>query len=314
MVDEFKLIGRFFAPLERDDPALVVGNGDDGAVFTPRPGTHCVAVMDTLVSGRHFPTGLAADSVGYRAMAVNLSDLAAMGAVPRFATLALTLPSADEGWLEAFARGMREAMATESLSLIGGDTTQGPLSITVHLIGEISGDPLTRGGALPGHVVAVTGTLGDAAGGLALMLADGSATDEAMVGAKLSAETDAAERLRRRFVRPASRVELGAKLRGIASAAIDISDGLVADAGHLAAASQCAIEIDANRVPLSQDLLALHEVSSARNLALSGGDDYELLLALPRDRIDQATRLAAQCECSLSVIGEVISGSASRSS
>ncbi|MGR8921858.1 MAG: thiamine-phosphate kinase [Gammaproteobacteria bacterium] len=264
-MDEFDLIERYFARLGavRDD--VLLGVGDDGAVLSSG-GRDIAVVTDTLVSGRHFPVDMAAADVGYRAAAVNLSDLAAMGAAPCWATLALTLPAADAAWLDGFAAGLGAALDGAGCALVGGDTTRGPLTVTVQMIGALSRGALTRGGARPGDRVGVTGTLGDAAAGLECLAAPGSA---------------AATYLARRFRRPTPRCELGVRLAGVASAAIDVSDGLLADLGHLARASGVGIEIEAARLPVSAELVQVVGAGRARELALGGGDDYELAVTLP---------------------------------
>ena len=265
--DEFQLIERYFAR-GCEDPRVVLGIGDDAAVVDAI-GTMAIAT-DTLVSGVHFPEGLDGDSVGHRALAVNLSDLAAMGAEPRWCTLALTLPGVDHRWLEAFARGFFALAETHGVDLVGGDTTRGPLTVTVHLIGAVDREHLlTRGGGREGDDVYVTGSLGDGAAGLALV-------------AQAQAGTSAAhEALRTRFLKPTPRVEAGLALRTLASSVIDVSDGLLADVGHLCRASGCAASIDLERLPISAEARALFPAATVEAWALSGGDDYELCFTAP---------------------------------
>ncbi len=268
-MDEFELIRRFFS---RDAKAgdVVVGVGDDGALLRPTPGTDQVHVIDTLVEGVHFPANIGAADIGYRVVAVNLSDIAAMGATPRWMTLALTLWDKDEQWVESFADGLYAAAGTHNVALVGGDTTQGDSVVaTVHLTGEVEqGGALLRSGAQVGDTVYVTGTVGDAAAGLGL-LQSGVADVE----------------LVQRFLRPEARIEQGRALRGRAHAAIDVSDGLVADLGKLAAASGVGAEIDIGKLPLSAALLARYDRGSAEQLALTGGDDYELCFTAPADAV-----------------------------
>ena len=247
--DEFEIIERFFVRASRDK-GVVLGIGDDAAVVAT--GRTTAVATDTLVAGVHFPDDLAADAVGHRALAVNLSDLAAMGAQPRWCTLALTMPGADRDWLESFARGFFALAGEQGVELVGGDTTRGPLSVTVHLLGDVDRTRLlTRGGAAPGDDIHVTGNLGDGAAGLRLVLSGDTGE-----GAPRRA-------LRERFLKPRPRVSAGLALRGIASAAIDISDGLLADLGHLCNASGCTADIDVERLPTSaaaRDLFSPREV------------------------------------------------------
>jgi thiamine-monophosphate kinase len=274
---EFELIDRFFRDAGARRADVVLGVGDDAAVVDVPSGKRLVVATDTLVEGIHFPPATAPRSIGHRALAVNLSDLAAMGAQPAWATLALTLPAADESWLTEFAIGLKDLARAHEVALIGGDTTSGPLAVTVTLLGLAdSRGFLARSGAAPGHHMFVSGTLGDAAAGLAVLesrLKQGSA--------------QAREELQRRFLFPEPRVELGERLLGIASAAIDVSDGLVADAGKLLHASACGARIDAARLPLSSALLECAAPQLARDWALGGGDDYELCFTVPVERLAQ---------------------------
>lgn len=297
-MDEFSLIARYFAPLEIPSPDVLIGIGDDAAVLAWPAGEHVVAAVDTLVDGVHFPHGLRADAVAHRLAAVNLSDLAAMGARPRYATLALTLPVLDEAWLAAFADGLGKALGTARVSLIGGDTTRGPLTLTLQVLGSVNGAALSRRGAQVGDVIAVSGTLGDARAGLELALAE-----------PLARSLDP---LLARFLWPTPRLALGQGLRGVASAAIDVSDGLLADVGHIMRHSGCAAEIDVSRLPLSSALLASVGAARARDYAQSGGDDYELALCIPPAALGAAHALARQLAVPLTEIGVVRAGSGVR--
>ncbi len=264
-MDEFELIQRYFT---RSAPGVAVGIGDDGAIVKPPSGHELVVVVDTLVAGVHFPDDLAAADVGYRALAVNLSDIAAMGAEPAWMTLALTLPRADEAWLDGFAAGLFGLADRYGVSLIGGDTTRGPLTITVAVLGHLpAGLRLLRGGARAGDILLVSGTLGDAAAGLAAA----------------GATSAAARQLRHRFLRPEPRVGLGLVIAGRASAAIDVSDGLLADLGHICSASGVGAVVETERLPLSAALLEHAGREEALAFALRGGDDYELCFTLPPD-------------------------------
>ena len=268
-MDEFDLINQLLRPIAGTRSDVILGIGDDGAVVAPPPGEDLVVVADILVADVHFPPQLSAADIGYRAVAVNLSDIAAMGALPRWATLALTLPAADEPWVSQFARGLGEALAEHNIALIGGDTTRGPLTITVQVIGSVPhGMALMRHGAEPADAIYVSGTLGDAAAGLRVVQ-DG--------GAKSVHE----QFLANRFARPTARLALGVALRGLASSCIDISDGLLADLGHLAERSGCGARVNACVLPLSPALQANLTPEQAQIIAATGGDDYELCFTLP---------------------------------
>jgi thiamine-monophosphate kinase len=296
---EFELIDRFFrgCGAARDDVPL--GVGDDGAILRPPPGADLVAVSDTLVEGVHFPAGSPAESVGHRALAVNLSDIAAMGATPRWALLSLTLPAVDETWLEGFARGFGALARMHGVALVGGDTTRGALTLGVQVLGTLpAGEGLRRSGGRPGDAVFVTGTPGDAAAGLALIQAGAQAG--APQGTRVDASAAAREALRQRFLFPAPRIVEGLALRGLASACIDISDGLSGDLGKLAAASGCAAVLDLDALPRSAALAACFAPEEALRFMLEGGDDYELLLAVPPA---QAARVAGMA--GLTRIGEL---------
>lgn len=272
-MNEFALIRDLIAPTSFGRGDVVLGIGDDGAVVTPPPGESLVIVADTVVCGRHFPPDFAAADIGYRVAAVNLSDIAAMGASPLWATLALTLPESDPDWVRGFAAGLAEALVPAATALVGGDTTRGPLAATVQIVGALpAGSALTRSGARPGDLVCVSGTLGDAAAGLA-----------AWPGGPV--RDPASQWLRTRFRRPQPRLELGRRLRGLASSCIDVSDGLVADAGHLAESSGCALRLEAARIPLSDALRASAAPDQALRHALTGGDDYELCFTLPPEAL-----------------------------
>ncbi|MBI2799025.1 MAG: thiamine-phosphate kinase [Gammaproteobacteria bacterium] len=285
-MDEFTLINQLLRPIAGTRSDVILGIGDDGAVVAPPPGEDLVVVADTLVAGVHFPPQLPAADIGYRAVAVNLSDIAAMGAVPRWATLALTLPVANETWVSQFTQGLGQALREHNVALIGGDTTCGPLTVTVQIIGSVPhGMALTRHGAQPGDAIYVSGTLGDAAAGLRVAQ-----------GGDVKSATE--QFLADRFVRPTARVALGLALRGIASSCIDISDGLLADLGHIAEQSGCGARVNAAALPLSPALQANLAPDKALMLAATGGDDYELCFTLPQ-RLESTlmTRLGADSNC-----------------
>jgi thiamine-monophosphate kinase len=271
---ESGLIERYFRAAGAQRADVRLGIGDDAAVLTPPAGCELIATTDTLVEGVHFPAHTAPAAIGHRALAVNLSDLAAMGARPAWALLALTLPQAQEPWLEEFAAGLSALAREHKVALIGGDTTRGPLCISMQLLGFVpAGTALRRGGAHAGDLLFVSGTPGDAAAGLALEQQ------------RLSAPEAARAYLRERFLRPKPRIALGEALREFASACIDVSDGLLGDAGKLAHASALAVELDYERLPLSPALEETLGDEAARRLALSGGDDYELCFAVPAARV-----------------------------
>jgi thiamine-monophosphate kinase len=291
---EFELIERFFTR-ESDDPAVALGVGDDAALIDVT-GRLAVAV-DTLVAGTHFPASSPARSIGHRALAVNLSDLAAMGSVPRWFTLALTIPSIDERWLDEFAGGLLGLADRYSTALIGGDTTRGPLTVTVQVIGELPDRiALTRGGGRPGDDLYISGTLGDAAAAIALGSADGAA----------ATDVSADEGLSKRFRFPEPRVELGIALRTTASAAIDVSDGLLADLGHVCEASGCGARVDLENLPLSPALIAACGDERARRHALTGGDDYELCFAAARESADAVLAAADSSSTPVTRIGRLV--------
>lgn len=297
---EFALIEQFFASLGSARGDVRLGVGDDGAVLRPVPGFDLIAVSDTLVEGVHFPTGSAPDSIGHRALAVNLSDIAAMGATPAWALLALTLPQADADWLAGFARGFGALARRHGVSLVGGDTTRGALMISVQVLGMVPpGTELRRSGAQAGDEIWVSGSPGEASAGLARL-----------------ATASALEPLSQRFLFPTPRLALGERLRGIASACIDISDGLAGDLAKLAAASGVRAELDAARLPVSSLLLGACGPVEARERLLGGGDDYELLFTVPpakRDALEVArATLDAVDAVQLTAIGMVRAAEARR--
>lgn len=295
---EFELIGKYFAHLGAERGDVRIGVGDDGAVFMPPASRELVVVTDTLVEGVHFPEGSAAASIGHRAFAVNLSDLAAMGAEPAWGLLALTLPRPEETWLTQFARAAGDLCRKHGVALVGGDTTRGPLAITVTLIGIVPiGVALERKGAQIGEVIFVTGSPGDAAAGLALE------QNRLHVADPLSAQI-----LRDRFLFPTPRCDIGIALRGLASACIDISDGLGGDLEKLCAASGCGAEIDAAALPLSDSLIGAVGRELAREYALTGGDDYELLFTVPLARLGAMSNAIARGLGPVTRIGGLVAG------
>jgi thiamine-monophosphate kinase len=266
---EFELIEKFFARAGATRSDVILGVGDDAALLAPPPGQQLAFAADTLVEGIHFPEGLAGEHVGHRVLAVNLSDMAAMGAEPAWALLTLTLPRSEESWLGSFARGLDALARRYRTALVGGDTTAGPLTATVAIAGFAPpGLALRRAGAKPGDLVYVSGTPGDAAAGLAIMQGG------------LPAAGASGDLLWQRFLAPEPRVALGLALRGLASACIDVSDGLAGDLGKLCAASGIGADLESRRLPLSNELRVAAE-GRAVHYALGGGDDYELLFTVP---------------------------------
>ena len=299
-MDEFALIRRHFAGLSGAGAAGVrLGIGDDAAILVPPAGHELLMTSDTLVAGRHFPLDTAAFDIGWKALAVNLSDLAAMAAQPLWFLLALTLPSSDdERWLAGFADGLGRLAHDSGIALVGGDTTRGPLSITITAVGSTpAGTALRRDGAQPGDVVCVTGTLGDAALGLKRLAAVAT-----VAGAQ--AVADIAE-LRARLDRPTPRLAAGLALRGLASAAIDLSDGLAGDLGHVLAASRVGAVIDADALPMSDAFARQTEAPERLALQAAGGDDYELCVCIPAARLQAAQIAVTAAGSQLTAIGVI---------
>ncbi|MDH5360832.1 MAG: thiamine-phosphate kinase [Gammaproteobacteria bacterium] len=293
---EFQLIRDYFQQqsLQRTDVPL--GIGDDGAVVSVPAGHQLVLVMDTLVAGVHFPVETPAYDLGWKSLAVNLSDLAAMGAEPAWLTLALTLPQGDETWVEEFCRGLFELASAHNVQLIGGDTTRGPLTITVQAHGLVEeGKALLRSGAAVGDLIYISGHPGEAALGLALLQAG---QQQHLSFAHLLS----------RLNRPEPRLHLGRALGGIASACIDVSDGLLADLQHICDVSDVGAELQLHQLPLSADYRAVADSEQPYKAALSGGDDYELLFCVPGQRQAEMERLMEQSECLLTCIGEITEG------
>jgi len=289
--DEFAIIRQYFSAIGNPGPDIVLGVGDDAAVVEVPAGFQQVVSLDTLIADVHFPADTSPAEVAYKSLAVNVSDLAAMAATPSWFLLSISLPRVDPSWLEQFSAGLKQAAEQFGLALIGGDTCRGALSISLQIAGLVpAGEFVTRGGAKPGDLVLVSGTLGNAALGLAFS----------------QGRIDLPETLRSRCMealnRPRPRLELAPFLREYATAAIDISDGLRGDLGHILEASHCGACIDRSLLPVDpwigqQDLYAY---------ALGGGDDYEICCTLPaerRGRVDDWNRQHA--DCPLTIIGEI---------
>ncbi len=287
---EFDLIRHFFTEQSTQRADVPLGIGDDAALLAPPADSLLAVSMDTLIAGVHFPLDTAARAVGYKALAVNLSDLAATGAEPAWATLALTLPKVDTSWLNDFAQGFFDLASTHNVQLVGGDTTRGPLSITVQVTGFVSREQaLLRSDAQPGDGIFLTGTVGDAGLGLRLY--------------QQPSEThcDATTHLIHRLEFPTPRIAAGLALRGRASSAIDVSDGLAADLGHVLTASNVGADIHVDQLPLSSAYRLLAAENNWR-AAVSAGDDYELCFTLPAGR---ETEALAGLDCACTRIGEI---------
>ena len=289
---EFELIRKYFQPLAdgSGQDQLLLGPGDDCAIQRVSPGLDLVFSVDTLVEGVHFPSDYSPDYLGWRALAVAVSDLAAMGASPVCFTLALTLPDANQGWLKPFSEGLARASKAFGIALAGGDTTRGPLTISIQVHGTVeSGRALYRSGAKPGDLICVSGTLGAAGAALDYLAAP--------------APSPAQLALLSRYHFPQPRLSLGQQLAGCASSAIDISDGLLADLGHILDASGAGARIDTGRIPMMAELVAL-KGENARDLALGAGDDYELCITIPPETFGTLDDSVAR---ELTVIGKITS-------
>ncbi|MFC4158505.1 thiamine-phosphate kinase [Chitinimonas lacunae] len=291
---EFDLIRRYFS---RATPSALLGIGDDAALVAPTPGQALVVAADTLVEGHHFFAGTAPEALGWKALAVNLSDMAAMGATPRWFTLCLTLPAAEPDWLAGFAAGLYALAERHQVELIGGDTTGGPLAFSVQILGEVApGQALRRAGARIGDDVWLSGPTGAAA--LAV---------EARYG-RLTLAPDDLAYCANRLDRPEPRVELGLALAGLAHAAIDISDGLLADAGHLAACSGVAVHLHTDLLPSLPLPPALANSAAAWRAALGGGDDYELCFTAAPQQRATIERIGEKLGLPLTRIGQIEAG------
>jgi len=293
---EFDLIRRYFT---RPTPSAILGVGDDAALLQVTPGMELAVSVDMLVEGQHFAPEDGPGTVGHKSLAVNLSDMAAMGAVPRWVTLAIALPAADEKWLRGFAGGFFGLAGKFGVELIGGDTTRGPLNICVQIMGEVPpGQALRRDGAKAGDEIWVSGTLGNAA--LAL----------AHYQRRIELKHMEAAAMLPFLHLPQPRVAAGIALRGIATAAIDISDGLLADLGHILEQSGVGAEIHFEHLPLHEVMRRHIQLEVAQNCVLAGGDDYELCFTVPAARHEAILVLARELDLPLTCIGRITSGAA----
>ena len=285
---EFDLIQDFFAGLDQGS-SVRLGIGDDAAALSLPDGQLLHVSTDTAVEGVHFLATLSPTDVAYRSVMAAASDLAAMGASPEALLLSLTLPEGDRVWLEGFSRGLADACSVIGAPLVGGDTTRGPLSLTITVLGSTPANSyLTRSGARPGDRLCVSGTLGDAAAGLAV------------ISGRIAVDESGAEFLMTRYTKPSVRLALGETLRGCATSCIDVSDGLLADASHVAKASDVRLQIESALLPVSEALRSSVDPVQSLDWALAGGDDYELLFTLPSN-----TPLPDGC----TEMGRVVAGS-----
>lgn len=282
---EFALIDRHFKRTMRH---TVLGGGDDGALIQPAPGHELVISTDMLVAGTHFFADTDPEDLGWKTLAVNVSDMAAMGAQPRWAVLAMSLPGVEESWIAAFAHGFHACADTFGVDLIGGDTTRGPLNFCVTIFGELpAGQAIRRSGGKPGDDVWVSGAPGRAGLGLAIL--------QGKVEFNEPRRSDCLKAL----TRPQPRVALGLGLRGLATAALDVSDGMLADLGHILEESQCAAELHFNNLP---------PPGIQRDMCLGGGDDYELLFTAPTARRAEVEALSREIGLRLMRIGSLVAG------
>lgn len=294
---EFELIKRYFSqPPFGAEHFVQLGIGDDCALLSVLQSYQLAVTTDTMVENTHFLPTISPQDLAYKALATNLSDLAAMGAEPKWISLALTLPKVDKSWLTAFSQSLLQTLKDYNVTLIGGDTTKGALSVTITAQGLVEKDKaLCRHQAKIGDWIYVSGTLGDSAAGLQRLLAGKSAVNSDEVF------------LLDRHLRPTPRVALGRALTGLAHACIDLSDGLISDLGHILARSRCAAEIDLTALPLSSSILNLYDRQTAEQFALSGGEDYELCFTVPEKKQDlleaRLKNLAVPCTCIGRIVG-----------
>jgi thiamine-monophosphate kinase len=294
-LSEFDLIEKYFTQSGPPGENVTLGVGDDCALLQPPAGKELAVTIDTLVEGVHFAPGIDPEGLGHKALAVNLSDLAAMGAEPAWVTLALTLPHSDPAWLGGFSRGFLALASAGGVRLVGGDTTRGPLSITVAAYGFVEpGKALRRDGARPGDLIYVTGTIGD--GGVALLAQQGRYRPR-----------QGGDDLSMRLERPTPRIDAGRALTGVASAAIDISDGLLSDLGHICESSGVGAELNLQSIPLSPAVREYLEQGGEWDRVLTGGDDYELCFTISPQQADALESLGKQLDCALTPVGAIVS-------
>lgn len=293
VLSEFQLIESYFRDLNQSRSDVLLGQGDDCAVVKTTPGTHIAVTTDTMLAGVHFDDKVPPRALGHKLVAVNLSDLAAMGAEPAWLSLAITLPDVDQDWLKEFSAGMHELAGYYHCELIGGDTTRGPLSLTLTAQGLLpENQRLTRHGARPGDWIFVSGDLGDAAAALAGQRGD------------LELSSFVQHKLNERLFYPTPRVALGQGLRGFATSCIDISDGLAADLNHVLTRSEVGARLFLHQLPCSEALRSL-AVEDQRYYALHGGDDYELCFTVPEEMRGSLETSLAHAGVALTCIGQI---------
>lgn len=296
-MNEFEMIKQYFQDKTLKDSSVVLGIGDDAAILNIPQNESLVVCVDTIVKGIHFLTDTPAAAIGHRALAVNLSDMAAMGATPQWFTLALTMPDANEEWIAEFSRGLFELAKHHQVTLVGGDTTQGPLTVSIQVLGTLASHKgLLRSGAKVGDSIFVTGSLGDAGAGLA-MLQD-----------KLEVPLKYKEYFQHRYEYPEPRVITGFLLREVANSAIDVSDGLIADLRHITQASGVGAHIQLDSLPLSDAMKESITLENALYLALASGDDYEICFTVSADRHADIQAIAEKTGVPCTHIGEIVSG------
>ena len=297
-MSEFDLINQFFKTtiVKRND--VLLGIGDDCAILAPPANKTLAVSTDTLISGVHFPESTCAEDIGYKSLAVNLSDLAAMGAEPAWASLAISLPEANKSWLQGFMQGFNELAEKHNVSLIGGDTTQGPLSVTINITGFVdSNTALKRSNAKAGDAIFVTGNIGDAFIGLDTIL-NKSKSDQKPSGFFI-------DYCIKRLNRPQPRLKAGQLLTAFPVAAIDISDGLMADLNHICKASGVGAKLKIDKLPLSAELMHYYNKNPDWQRILSAGDDYELCFTCPENKLSEMKQLMRSHEIDITCIGEI---------
>ncbi len=291
---EFTVIDSFFTRKSCQRKDVIIPVGDDCAITRVPDGQQLATTTDTLISGVHFPTDSSAKSIAHKSLAVSLSDLAAMGAEPAWFSLSLSMPASDEAWLKDFSDTLHSLCEYYSIELIGGDTVQGPLVITITAQGFVpDSQAITRAGAKPGDLIYVTGTLGDAGVGLKLALE------------QKHQECQHSRYLRNRLDFPTPRVLAGTMLRRLATSAIDLSDGLISDIRHVLRASATGAVVHMEQLPLSDAMLSLVDANQALDYAVSAGDDYELLFTVPTEQVTNLERAMLHCNVPITCIGQM---------
>ena len=292
-MNEFEIIEQFFLPVSPENKDVLCDIGDDAAVVRVDAGNYAIST-DTLVESIHFPKDVLPENLGYKVASVTLSDLAAIGAIPKFATVALTMPEVEKSWLKRFTSGLSNCLGRYGCLLIGGDTTRGPLVITLQAVGFVEGKILKRSGAKVGDLVGVTGYLGDARAALDFL-------------GEVNLSEDI-EHVLSRYFRPTPRLDFSTKAQKYINSAIDISDGLIADLEHLAHASKVRLEVDLEELPVSSSLNALFSRDIVTEYAASGGDDYELAFTVPEEHLKILKKIGKELDLKISVIGKVVEG------